>query len=70
MDSETLLVAVNVAETPRSVVVPAGELFVEGARLNAIYGDGAVEVSDGQVKIDLPAREGMVLEQNIRVKRA
>jgi hypothetical protein len=54
---------VNVAEAPRSATIPVGKLFGEGARLRAIYGEGEVEVAVGQVKVDLPAREGVVLEQ-------
>ena len=60
-DAETLVVAVNVTEAPRSVVVPIGELFVDGTRLRAIYGEGAPEVVEGQVKLELPARDGNVL---------
>jgi cyclomaltodextrinase len=63
-DAETLLVAVNVAEAPCKVSVPVGELFGEGARLRAIYGTGVVELADGQMKIEVPARDGIVLERD------
>src|SRR5262245_42480521 len=49
-DDEALLVAVNMAEAPRKVTVPIGELFVEDARLRAIYGAGKVEVVGGKVQ--------------------
>jgi cyclomaltodextrinase / maltogenic alpha-amylase / neopullulanase len=61
-DDETLLVAVNVAEEPRSVVIPIDEDFEAGAKPSAIYGENAVELSDGRIKIDLPARDGIVID--------
>jgi glycosidase len=63
-DAEALLVAVNVAEAPRSVVVPIGELFVEGTRLRAIYGDGEAEVVGDAARVELPARDGIAFERS------
>jgi glycosidase len=60
-DGETLLVAVNVAEQPRSIAVPSSDLFAEGAELAAIYGTGRARVVAGQITVDLPARDGVVL---------
>jgi hypothetical protein len=50
-----------VAEAPRSIDVLAGELFAEGAELRPVYGAGAARVENGQVRLDLPARDGVVL---------
>jgi len=60
-DAETLLVAVNVAEAPRAIAVPAGGLFAEGAELAAVYGERGARVEGGLARIDLPARDGVVL---------
>jgi cyclomaltodextrinase len=62
-DHEALLVAVNVAEQPRSIAIPAGEFFGEGVRLAAVYGDAAADVRDGYIQIEVPARDGVVLER-------
>jgi cyclomaltodextrinase len=59
--SETLLVAVNVAEEPRQVSVPVGELFADGAALDAVWGEHGAQVSGGSVSLDIPARDGLVL---------
>ena len=59
--AEALLVAVNVADAPRSVAVPAGGTFADGAELSAIYGAGGTRVETGSMRIDLPARDGVVL---------
>jgi cyclomaltodextrinase len=59
--AEALLIAVNVAETPRSIAVPVAGLFAEGAILAAAYGEPTARVEAGQVRIDLPARDGLVL---------
>jgi cyclomaltodextrinase / maltogenic alpha-amylase / neopullulanase len=60
-DDETLLVAVNTAEQPGEAAVPTGALLGPGARLETIFGRGAATVESGHVRIDLPAREGVVL---------
>jgi cyclomaltodextrinase / maltogenic alpha-amylase / neopullulanase len=60
-DGETLLVAVNVAEQPRSIALPTGDLFAGGAELTAIYGTGRARVVAGQITVDLPARDGVIL---------
>jgi glycosidase len=59
--SETLLIAVNVAEEPRQVSVPVGELFADGAALDAVWGEHGAQVSGGSVSLDIPARDGLVL---------
>jgi alpha-glucosidase len=60
-DGETLLVAVNVAEQPRSIALPTGDLFAGGAELIALYGTGRARVVAGQITVDLPARDGVIL---------
>jgi cyclomaltodextrinase / maltogenic alpha-amylase / neopullulanase len=60
-DAETLLVAINVAEQMRHVDVSAGDALPEGARLRAVYGQAEAIVAGGQVHVDLPPRDGLVL---------
>ncbi|MBC8077033.1 MAG: DUF3459 domain-containing protein [Chloroflexales bacterium] len=60
-DGETIVVAVNAAEQPRSVAVPLAELLPEGVALKALYGEVEAVVMAGQVAITLPARDGVVL---------
>jgi cyclomaltodextrinase len=59
--SEALLVAVNVAEAPRSILVPTNGLFEEGIELDSIYGGSGARVEDGQVWLDMAGRDGLVL---------
>jgi cyclomaltodextrinase / maltogenic alpha-amylase / neopullulanase len=58
---EALLVAVNVTEAPRSISVPIGDLFAEGAELRTVYGAGDARVENDEVRLELPARDGVVL---------
>jgi len=58
-DAERVFVAVNVAEAPRSVAVPVGDLL-GGEMLEPIFGAGTVMVEAGQVQFALPARSGLV----------
>jgi cyclomaltodextrinase len=60
-DDEALLVAVNVADAPRSIAVPTDGVFAEGTEFPAIYGQHGARVESGRVRIDLPARDGVVL---------
>ncbi len=43
-DNETLLIAVNVAEAPRSVSVPVGELFADSTDLAVVWGEQGAQV--------------------------
>jgi cyclomaltodextrinase / maltogenic alpha-amylase / neopullulanase len=60
-DGETILVAVNVAEEPRTVVIPAGEHFADGAQLQPLYGESGASAAAGAIQLVLPARDGVVL---------
>jgi glycosidase len=60
-DGETIVVAVNAAEEPRSVSIPVNELLSDGAALKPLYGAGEAAVAAGQVVVELPARDGVVL---------
>jgi cyclomaltodextrinase len=60
-DAEALLVAVNVADAPRNILVPANGLFAEGGALASLYGGGEARVEDGQMWLNLAARDGVVL---------
>ena len=60
-DGEKLLVAVNVAEQPRTVAVPASGLLAEGAELKPVFGQTSARVEAGQVRLDLAPRDGIVM---------
>ena len=60
-DDEALLVAVNVAEAPRNIAVPANGLFAEGAELAAAYGERGARVEGGRMRVELGARDAVVL---------
>ncbi len=60
--SEALLIAINVAETPRNILVPTNRLFDEGSELVEVYGGSGARVEDGQVWLNLAERAGLVLQ--------
>ena len=60
-DRATLLVVVNVAGETRTIAVPVSEVLNEGTRLEAIFGHATTKVERGQVIVDVPARDGIVL---------
>jgi cyclomaltodextrinase / maltogenic alpha-amylase / neopullulanase len=62
-ETETLLVAVNVAEKDQSVLVETAEFLPDPHSLTPLYGQGAVTTGDdpGQVALSLPGRSGMVI---------
>jgi cyclomaltodextrinase len=60
-DAETLVVAVNVAEGPRAIEIPAPSQLAGGAELQTAYGAPGARVAGGRLRIDLPARDGVVL---------
>jgi cyclomaltodextrinase len=60
-DDEALLIAVNVADRPRNILVPANGLFAEGGVLESLYGGGEARVEAGEVRLSLAARDGVVL---------
>ena len=61
-DDEALMIAVNVAEAPRSILVPTNGLFAEGRELEPVYSGGGARVEDGQVWLNLAGRDGAVLQ--------
>ncbi|MFN8482950.1 MAG: alpha-amylase family glycosyl hydrolase [Anaerolineae bacterium] len=67
-DDETLVVALNVAEGAREVRLPLGAYFRDGVGFTPLLTAGGPSttvktgvVEDGQVRITLPARDGVVL---------
>jgi len=56
-----LLVAVNRAEAARSVEIPAGDLFDEGAALRAIYDKSEGRVKNGKLALTIAPRSGVVM---------
>jgi glycosidase len=61
LDADVLLVAVNRAEAARSVEIPTGDLFGEGAALRAIYGNGEGRVRNGKLALTIAPRSGVVM---------
>jgi cyclomaltodextrinase len=61
-DGETIVVAVNAAEEPRSVSIPLAELLENEAALKPLYGAVEATVKAGQIAIELPPRDGVVLQ--------
>jgi glycosidase len=61
-DTETLLVALNVAEEPQQVTLPVGRCFPDDTALHSLFGPPvAGVVQQGEFALTLPAREGVVL---------
>jgi glycosidase len=60
-DDEALLVAINVAATPRNILVPSNGLFAEGSELEPVYGGSGARIEDGQVWLNLAGQDGLVL---------
>jgi glycosidase len=61
-DNEALLVAINVAATPRNILVPSNGLFEEGSDLEPVYGGSGARIDDGQVWLNLAGHDGLVLQ--------
>jgi cyclomaltodextrinase len=59
-ETEMLVVAVNVAESPRTIAVPVSDL-ADGTELEVVFGAAGGRVAGGTLRIDLPARDGVVL---------
>lgn len=60
--TETLVIALNVAEEPREIRVPVAGLLEAGAPLKHLFGAGEGQMAgEGQARLSLPAREGVVL---------
>jgi len=60
--AENLLVALNVGEVSHTVNLPLGTYFVDGTELASLFGPTTTAtVSNGQLELTLPAREGVVL---------
>jgi glycosidase len=61
LEDDCLLVAVNVGEKAAKIEVPVQDVFAEGTALKAVYGKGSATVEGGLVKLNLPARDGVIL---------
>ncbi|HWQ13017.1 MAG TPA: glycoside hydrolase family 13 protein [Roseiflexaceae bacterium] len=61
-DGGSILVAVNTAEAPRTVQIPAAGYLAEGALLQPLYGLAGAHVAAGVVSLTIPARDGVVLQ--------
>lgn len=59
--NEALLVAVNAAESPRAIEVALDGALGKAAALRAAFGGRDVRPEAGRVRLELPARDGLVL---------
>jgi glycosidase len=63
LETTTLIMAVNVAEEPRAVDLPLGELRVRQGPPGILFGEGSTAEHDGAtLRIALAARSGVVLD--------
>ncbi len=61
-EHERILVAVNVADEPLTIVAPNSNMFTAEKPLTSLYGEVKATISDlGLLQIDLPARSGGLL---------
>lgn len=59
----TLLVAVNVAEAPRAITVPLGQLATRATAPTMLFGQAELHAPDADaLTLELPARSGVVLD--------
>jgi cyclomaltodextrinase len=60
-DIETILVVVNVGDSPQTITIPLKGLVKDGTPLSALYGSLRGKVEGGTLKLTLPARDGTIL---------
>lgn len=60
-DNDKLIIALNVADKAQKLEIPVKGLVEDGATLKAIYGKGSVTVEGGIAKVNVPARDGVIL---------
>ena len=59
---ERILVAINIADEPLTIVAPNSNLFTSEKPLTPLYGNVQATISDlGLLQIELPARSGGLL---------
>ncbi|MBZ0284812.1 MAG: glycoside hydrolase family 13 protein [Anaerolineae bacterium] len=63
-DDDKLIVAVNVGNKAQKVEIPVKGLFPDGTALKMLYGKGSAIVEGGVVKVNLPARDGLILSES------
>lgn len=61
LNGEVLVISLNVGEEVASLEVPLNGLLKDGVQLHAVFGTGETTVKKGNVKLTVPAREGVVL---------
>jgi cyclomaltodextrinase / maltogenic alpha-amylase / neopullulanase len=61
LGEDTVIVALNVGSKAAKITVPVQNLFADGAALKAVYGKGSPTVEGGQITLNLPARDALVL---------
>jgi cyclomaltodextrinase len=61
LGDDRLIVAVNASDQPQPVTLPVKALFPDSTRLEAVFGTASATVENGQIKVTIPARDGLVL---------
>ncbi len=64
LGDDKLVVALNVGDKAQKLEIPVRGLVEDGVTLKAIYGKGSVTVEGGVVKMNVPARDGVILTLN------
>ncbi len=61
LEGDNMIVALNVGDQAAEIDVPVKGLFADGTALKAVFGSGNGTVENGQIKLNLPARDGVIL---------
>lgn len=60
-EDDKLIVALNVGDKAQKLDIPVKGLAEDGATFKAVYGKGNVTVEGGAIKVNVPARDGVIL---------
>lgn len=61
LDDERMVVSVNAGDKAQKIEVDVSSLYADGTTLSALYGTGKVQVEGGKIRLELPARDGVIL---------
>jgi len=61
LDDDKLIIALNVGDKAQKLDIPVKGLVADGTTLKTIYGKGSVTVEGGIAKVNIPARDGVIL---------
>ena len=61
LDNDKLIIALNVSDKAQKLDIPVKGLVEDGATLKAVYSKGNVTVEGGIARVNVPARDGVIL---------